>query len=135
MQQGPSPSRSELRWFGVVVLGVFAVLGALAWWRFDAPGAARILVGVGLGFAALYYALPPLRIPLWMAWMKLFAPVGWLVSHALLALIYFGLVTPMALVMRIFGRDRLALRPGRRAASYWSEHDPAGDVDRYFRQT
>jgi hypothetical protein len=135
MQQGRSPSRSELRFFGVVVLGVFAVLGALAWWRFDAPGAARILLGVGLVFAALYQAVPALRVPLWTAWMALFAPVGWLVSHALLALIYFGLVTPIGLVMRLFGRDRLALRSGRGAASYWSEHDPAGDVGRYFRQT
>lgn len=135
MQQERSPSRSELRFFGVVVLALSAVLGALAWWRFDAPGAARALLGVGLGFAVLYQALPPLRIPLWMAWMTLFTPVGRLVSHALLALIYFGLVTPIGLVMRLVGRDRLGLRPGRGAASFWSEHDPASDVGRYFRQT
>jgi hypothetical protein len=135
MRLEKSPSRSELRWFGALVLGVFAVLGALVGWRFDAPGAGRILLGMGLGFAALYQALPALRVPLWMAWMALFAPVGWLVSHALLAVIYFGLLTPMALVMRLFGRDRLALRAGRGAASSWSEHDPGGDVARYFRQT
>jgi hypothetical protein len=135
MQQERSPSRSELRWFGVVVLAVFAVLGGLAWWRLDAPGAARVLLGAGVSVAALYYLIPPLRVPLWMAWMKLFTPVGWLVSHALLALIYFGLVTPMALVMRLVRRDRLALRRDPQAASFWSEHEPAGDVARYFRQS
>jgi hypothetical protein len=135
VQQERSPSRSELRWFGAVVFGAFALLGAVLAWRFEAPGAARILVGVGLGFALLYQAVPPLRIPLWMAWMTLFAPVGWLVSHALLAVIYFGLVTPLGLVMRLLRRDRLGLRPRRGTTSFWSEHDPASDVGRYFRQT
>jgi hypothetical protein len=129
-----SPRRSDLRWFGVVVASFFGLLGGLFWWH-DAIVAARVLWGVGFGLAALYYALPPLRLPLYLGWMHAVAPIGWVVTHLVLASIFYGLITPMGAIMRLFGRDRLHRGFDASAESYWSAHDPGGDTARYFRQT
>ena len=61
-------------------------------------------------------------------------PIGWLVSHATLALLYHGVVTPIGLVLRLTGRDPLARRFDRAATTYWEPHDPDHGMKRYLRQ-
>ena len=130
-----SPSRADLRWFGVIVLVFFGIVGGIAWGSFGAPGVARGLLATGALLAAAYYAIPPLRVPLYLAWMHAVAPIGWLVSHAIMALIYYGLIAPMGLLMRLFGRDTMKRRFEPAAGTYWTEHDPGGEPSRYLRQS
>jgi len=130
-----SPSRTDLRWFGAIVLAFFGIVAGIAWWSFHAAGAARGLLATGALLAAAYYAIPPLRVPLYLLWMHAVAPIGWLVSHAVMAFIYYGLIAPMGLGMRLFGRDTMARRFEPAAGTYWTEHDPGGDPARYLRQS
>ena len=130
-----SPGASDLWWFGVIVAAFFGLLGGVVLWAGGAVAVARGLWGAGLGLAVLYYAVPPLRLPFYRGWMAAVRPIGWTVTHLVLAAIFYGLITPMGVLMRGFGRDRLRLRGDRPAESYWTEHDPADDTARYFRQT
>lgn len=130
-----APSESDLRWFGVIVLLFFGIVGGLVLWQLGSIFAARILWGTGLGIAGLYYLARPLRRPIYSVWMRAVTPIGWVVSHLVLGAIYYLVITPIALVMRLFGRDELKQRLDPSAPSYWSEREPAGDVARYFRQT
>ncbi len=129
------PSQAELRWFGAVPLVFFGLVGALLHWRFDLPGAARVVWASGLAMSALVFLVPPLRLPIYLAWMRATAPLGWLVSHVVLAGIFYLVLTPIALCMRAFRRDPLKLRRDRAAESHWCEHDPAAEPERYFRQS
>ncbi len=114
---------------------VFGVLGGVLWWQLEAVAVARVLWALGLGLMLLYYLIPPLRIPLYLGWMLGVAPIGWLVTHLVLGLIFYGLITPMGVIMRLFRRDRLQRKLDASAESYWQGHDPGGDTARYFRQT
>ena len=67
--------------------------------------------------------------------MQAVAPIGWVVTHLVLATIFYGLITPMGAIMRLFGRDRLHRSFDASAESYWIAHDPSGDTARYFHQT
>jgi hypothetical protein len=129
------PTQPELRWFGLLLLLLFCVLAALAAWRFEAPRAALGLAGFGAALALAYYALPPLRRPLWLAWMRAVAPLGRLVSHAVLGLVYFGVITPIGVAMRLAGRDKLERRFDPSAPSYWSARPREADPSRYLRQS
>jgi hypothetical protein len=61
-------------------------------------------------------------------------PIGWVVSHVLLGLIYFGLLTPVGWLMKLFGYDPMERRFDRAAASYWVERERQTDAGRYFKQ-
>ncbi|HEU4366100.1 MAG TPA: hypothetical protein VFT13_11615, partial [Candidatus Krumholzibacteria bacterium] len=74
------PTRSALQWFGVIMLAFFAMAGAVLSFRFRAHGIAYASLGAGALLALFFYALPPLRMPLYLAWMRVFFPVGWVVS-------------------------------------------------------
>ncbi|MFQ5511606.1 MAG: SxtJ family membrane protein [Candidatus Krumholzibacteriia bacterium] len=129
-----TPSKRELSWFGAVMLVFFGAVGSVAYFKFHAPTAAYVLWSVGTLLALLFYAIPPLRIPLYLGWMRAFFPVGWTFSHLVLIVIYYLVVTPIGLVMRLFGYDPMKRRLDPGAATYWVEHRTAAELARYFRQ-
>jgi hypothetical protein len=61
-------------------------------------------------------------------------PIGWAVSHLLLAGVFYLLIAPLGLAIRLSGRDKLQMRPEPSAATYWTPRPPAPPADRYFRQ-
>jgi hypothetical protein len=128
------PSRHDLRWFGFIVPVFFAVVGSIAGFRFDAFGTAYVLWGLGAILTVVYVAVRPLRIPFYLGWMRLFFPLGFAVSHLVLILLYYGVVTPIAVMMRLVGYDPLRRKRDRRASTYWVEHRTGGDPSRYLRQ-
>lgn len=129
-----SPPERMLRQFAGLWLAFF---GGLALWQGLAQGRA----GLGLGLAALALAVGVLGLvrprairPVFVGWMVLAFPIGWLISHTLLAVVFFGLFAPLGLAFRLFGRDVLALRPRADLATYWQPKPAPADVRRYFRQ-
>ena len=131
----PRPSRAEARWFGLLLLAVFCILGALLGWQLGSPRFTQVMGGIGLLLAVFYYAVPPLRVPLFLAWMALTMPLGRLISTVILALIYFLVLTPTAWFTRAVGRDPLQRKPDPSAESYWAAYNPGENQDRYFRQS
>ena len=91
--------------------------------------------GIGLGLGAVYAAVPALRRPIFRGWLWLAFPIGWVISHLLLAGVFFLTVTPIALLMRWVGRDPLDRTLDPDAPSYWEAYDPQGPASRYYHQS
>ncbi|MBW8884770.1 MAG: hypothetical protein JF612_08345, partial [Planctomycetia bacterium] len=118
----------------------FAVIGALilAFLTIRELAVDSTAVGIILGVAATFLLLVGWRRPRWLAlifttWMTITYPMAWLISSLLVAIVYYGLVTPVALVFRLLGRDVLqrSWRPGE--TSYWQEKPAAEDSRRYLQ--
>ncbi len=123
---------SELRSFALSVGGVLVALGALAYWR-GRPMAGVVLGGLGIALA-LAGLLVPARIgPVYRAWMGVALAISKVTTPVFMGVVYFGVLTPIGLVMRLFGRRPLT-RP-RDVATYWVDR-PAGarrsDLRRQF---
>jgi hypothetical protein len=127
-----NPGRRDLLWFGVVVAAFCVVVGLVLHWKFNATGAAKVVIGIGLGIAAVYYAMPGLRRGLYVGWMYAFWPLGWLFSHVILGATYYLVITPIGLILRATGNDPMKRRFDREAPSYWTQHEQAPDG--WFRQ-
>lgn len=128
------PTPFELRIFGLLFALFCGLVGALVRWQAAAPTAALVVWSFGLACMLVYYAVPPLRRVAFRAWIRVTYPLGWLVSHLVLALVYFGIFTPIGLAMRLFGRDALHRKLERGARSYWVAHRAADAPARYFKQ-
>ncbi len=128
------PDETRLRQFGWIAAVALGLLGGLVVLRGGPlpPAAAAWAVGAASGAASRL--LPRANLPLYLLLSVVTWPVGVVVSHAALAVVFFGLVTPVALVARLLGRDRLGLRREPDAGSHWQEREPPGDSSRYFRQ-
>lgn len=133
------PSPREVRQFARVWLpAICLALALLATLRLGSVPA-MVLAAVGLASILLGMARPGWLGPVHIAWMAAAYPIGWLLAHLLLAAIYFLLITPIGLILRLARRDPLARRFDRETQSYWTpradrmppEHT---DRERYFRQ-
>ena len=129
-----NPSRRELFIFGALFAAFFGLIGGLIWWKSESPTVAYVLWSIAGFITILFYAVRPIRKPIYLGWIYTVYPIGWVISHTAMAVIYYLVFTPIGVIMRLFGRDPMERRFDRSAASYWVEHDPAGDPGRYFRQ-
>src|SRR6185295_8198865 len=84
------------------------------------------VVGAVVGMIA-----PRALRPVFVGWMIAVFPIGWLVSHALLAVVFYGVFTPLSLAFRALGRDALR-RQRSNDASYWLSKRAAADVAGYY---
>jgi saxitoxin biosynthesis operon SxtJ-like protein len=102
----------EGRRFGLTVGPAFLVLGGLAWWRGRVPVAGVFWVVAGLLLLAALLA--PARLQpverVWMRWARLMSQVT---TPILIGVLYFVVITPMAILMRALGRNPLASRHDR----------------------
>ena len=129
-----APSRRELLVFGALFALFFGLIGGFISWKFEAPTVAYVVWSIAAAITIVFYALPPIRKPIYLAWIHLAFPIGWVISHVAMALIYYLVFTPIGLIMRLFGRDPMERRFDRGAETYWTPHQPSEDSARYFRQ-
>ena len=61
-------------------------------------------------------------------------PIGFVLSHVILALIYYLVLTPLSLLLRLLGYDFMHRRFEPEAESYWVPVKPLENMERYFRQ-
>ena len=128
------PTPRELRWFGPLLALFAAVVGGIARWQFDAPSVSVVLWSAGGLLAAVYVLVPPSRLLIYRGWIYATFPIGWVVSHLVLAAVYYLVVTPIGLAMRLVRRDPLRRRFEREAKTYWVARRRQTDTNRYFRQ-
>jgi Saxitoxin biosynthesis operon protein SxtJ len=107
----------DLRKFGLTVGGVLVVIGILFLLRhkpsypfFLWPGGVLIIFGA--------VAARALKYP-YIAWMSLALTLGFVMSYVILTLFFFLVVTPIALLARLFRKDFLAQQLDRQVATYW----------------
>jgi hypothetical protein len=126
------PSDKKLRQFAGLWLGFFLVLAAWQAYRQHTTVAA-IFAASALTIGPLGLLSPGLMRPIFVGWTVLAFPIGWVVSNTILALLFFGLFTPVALVFRLIGRDALSLRRRPEASSYWTPKPRPASVRRYLQ--
>jgi len=129
-----NPSNRTLHQFGAIWTVFFGVVGVLVWRKTGvATRAVEIWAGAG-GLTLVGLLYPPVLRWLFVGLSYATYPIGWTLSHLILALVYYGIVTPIGVVMRWLGRDPMQREFDRSAASYWVPRRGTADTRRYFRQ-
>jgi Saxitoxin biosynthesis operon protein SxtJ len=76
---------------------------------------------------------PSIVRPVYVGSMILAFPIGWTVNKIILACMFYGIFTPMALLFRMIGRDSLARRRKPAAETYWSVKSQSSNPSSYLR--
>jgi Mg2+/citrate symporter len=117
--------------FGLAVGAVLALVGLWPLIHGGSPRLWLIAIAAVLALAAIVYP-KVLAIPnrLWFALGNL---LGAIVSPIVAAILFYGVLTPVGLVLRISGRDALRLRAADAKRTYWIERrDPPRSMRNQF---
>ena len=130
-----NPSTRDLRQFGTIWLPAFLVLVAVLTF-FYVESTVGAVAAAALAFAASVtgYLRPRAIRPVFIGLMGLTFPIGWVVSHAVFLVVFYLVVTPIGLAMRVAGRDPLERRIDRKAPTYWHPYKQETSRERYLRQ-
>ena len=128
------PTARALRQFAGAWLIFFLAVGV---YRYLARGQHQI--GLAVGAMAVVVGGLGLIKPAAVRWLFVGAtvlafPIGWVLSQIMLAVMYYGIITPLALWFRIRGRDLLSRKPAPNRASFWAPKHTPDDMGAYFRQ-
>jgi hypothetical protein len=110
--------------FGIVFAVVFAVIalfpllhgGGVRWWS----------AAVAAGFLVCGFAFPAVLRPLNRVWFKFGLLLHKIISPIIMGLLFYVTVTPIAVIMRLMGKDPLRLQFDPQATTYWIDRDPPG---------
>ncbi len=138
------PDRRVLEQFAWIALFAFPLLGGFftrgdarffqLWlWNWSHP-AVLVLAAVGaVQRLALLAGIKHLSLGLYVVMTLVAFPIGFVVSHLMMLVIYYLVITPIALVFRVMGRDVLGRRLEPQRASYWTERSKPRDAASYFK--
>lgn len=132
----PRLTAAEGRRFAFTLAGAFLALGALLWWRSRgtaAPYASYASLSLAATLLAAGALIPTRLSPVQRAWMALAHLISRVTTPIFMAVVYFGVITPISLVMRLVGHNPLR-RPAPEG-SFWVVRTVAEqrtDIERQF---
>jgi Saxitoxin biosynthesis operon protein SxtJ len=112
------------RMFGLVFAAVFAVVAAWPLISGQAPRWWAAAVAAAFAVAALLKPLllaAPNRL-----WTRFGVMLGKVVSPIALGVLFYGVISPLGIALRLVGKDPLRLKRDAASASYWIKRDPPG---------
>lgn len=121
------------RTFGLLFIGVFAVLAAYGLWSDWSTGLIQAFSIISASIALVTLLAPKLLTPFNKAWYQLGLLLGKVVSPIVLGVLFFIVITPVAIAMRLAGRDALKLRK-QNVDSHWIDRKPPGPEPESFKE-
>jgi len=135
VQVNTNPTSRQLNQFGFIWLGFLTLFGAIALFKLNEPMVARVLWVLAVVVPVVGWLVPAFMRLVFVGMSYLAWPIGFVVSHVVLAVVYYLVFTPIGLVMRVLGYDPMKRRFDPDAASYFIARDPkVSEPKRYFRQ-
>jgi Saxitoxin biosynthesis operon protein SxtJ len=119
--QGAPVDGSSDRAFGFVVAGFFVILAAQNAWRSGKAWPFYLVIAVPLLVIAMWH--PEWLTSLNRMWTKLGLLLSKVVNPVVMGAVFYLVITPVAVFMRLRGRDLLSRRRDRTAHSYWILRD------------
>ena len=109
------------RSFGVVFSVVFLII---SFWPLFTEGTIRIwAIFIAILFLLISYFKPDILYPLNKIWFKFGLLLGNIVSPIVMGIVFFIIVTPIGIIMRIIGKDLLNKKINNSVKSYWIKRE------------
>ncbi len=118
MQKQKLPSNRN---FAIVFFVVFILIGL--WPIFNNEDLRYWALVISFVFLVLGIFNSKILSPLNKLWMKFGLILGLIVSPVVMGIIYFGVVTPTGILLRIFRKDVLKLKKNEEDKTYWIDKD------------
>ncbi len=111
--------KKEIREFGLTIGTILVILGLVALWRGKEIVPYFLTAGILLGVFGLIF--PRALKPLQKIWMTFSLVVGFFMSRVIISILFFAVLTPIGLIMRLLGKDILDQKQDKSRESYWQD--------------
>ena len=128
------PSHRQLNVFGLIWLVFFGVIGGIVLKNSGSIRVAMLLWSVAMAVPAAGWIVPAFMRIVYIGMAYAAFPIGFVVSYLILVIVYYLVLTPIGLVMRLFGHDPMNRHFDESADTYWCPREQDDNLTTYFRQ-
>ena len=117
------PSIRELRDFALTMSwAIPALFMFLLPWLFNQP-LPWWPVACSIILLFLYLFLPLGISPIYRFWMRIAAVLGWINTRLILAIVFYGIIFPLGVLLRLFGKLQFKMKESKELPSYWKKRE------------
>ena len=109
--------KSSEKSFGVLFGSIFLIISL--WPLLSSSDVHFWSLILAIVFFTIVFLKPIILVPLNKTWIKFGEILGLIIAPIVMALVYFFILTPVSLIVRVFGKDLLGLKFSERKATYW----------------
>ena len=110
-------TKKQLREFGLLVGGVFLILGGLFLWQ--GKELYPYLFGISSFLLIVGLISPIILKPVYKIWMGFAHILGFTMTRVILSILFYFVITPIGVIARFINRDFFNLELNRKQTSYW----------------
>ncbi|MFA5089661.1 MAG: SxtJ family membrane protein [Candidatus Omnitrophota bacterium] len=93
-------------------------------------------LSISVAFMLAAFLSPYILKPVYIFWMRLALVLNWINTRLILLLLFYLILTPIGMAIKLFGKDLLGLKIEKNKSSYWikrqKEEFRAADYERQF---
>ena len=111
--------KKDIQSFGITIGIIFLIIAGFLFYK--EKEAFQLLLYLASSFICLSFLFPGILKPIYLVWMIFAVILGWFMTRLILSLLFFLVVTPIALVLKLVGKDLLELKKQEVRGSYWNK--------------
>ena len=110
--------KGDLRNFGITIGLILITISVLLLWK--EKHSYEIFIVVGTLLCLIGFILPIILKPFFIVWMTFAIILGWFMTRLILSLVFYGIMTPIGVLSRIFGKKFLKVKFYKTNNTYWN---------------
>ena len=117
-----APTKKDLRVFSFIWSVIFLVIGLYPLIHAIQLSSVRTwAIVIAIGFFAVGLLFPTILTGFYKVWVKFGEFIGGIISKIILLILFFGVFTPVAIILKILGKDLLNKKLDNSVNTYWIE--------------
>tara|TARA_B100001248_G_scaffold186384_1_gene142249 strand:- start:1146 stop:1556 length:411 start_codon:yes stop_codon:yes gene_type:complete len=112
--------KKDLKNFGFIIGIILSLFGLFLFYK--QINYFTYFVSFGLTFLSLGLIAPKILKPIYKVWMTFAVVIGWIMTRIILSVFFYSVITGIAILTRIIGKDFLNLKINNKE-SYWNNRD------------
>ena len=126
--------KSDLRNFGIIVGIILLIISGFLFWK--EKESFQIFLAIGITLFLTSITIPVILKPVYLIWMIFATILGWTMTRVILSLLFYFIITPIGLILKLFGKKFLELQWDKSKESYWNyrtiKHLKMEDYEKQF---
>lgn len=124
-------AKKDLKSFGVIIGIILSLFGLFLFYK--QIDYFIYFVSVGLTFLSLGLIAPKILKPIYKVWMTFAVIIGWIMTRLILSVLFYSVITGIAILTRIIGKDFLNLKINNKE-SYWNNRDSDYELNQDYEK-
>ena len=110
--------KSDLRKFGITFGLILLIIAGFLFWKENELF--QIILTIGVVLCVLGITLTVVLKPIYWMWMIFATVLGWIMTRVILCVLFYAILTPIGLILRLFGKQFLELKWNKTDITYWN---------------